>query len=146
MDGSAFDKLVRFVTIDASRRSLLKAALVPVVAGVGAASLLGIEESEAGKKKRKKRCKKAGALCKSNKQCCPGKTNRICDIPLGDSGGDERCCGGLGAKCGGVNEDGDALPPFCCVGTAGVNEFVCSQNDENNPNVPGTCQPVIEEP
>ncbi len=128
MDAFSFDKLVQLATSGMSRRGLVKSALVPAVAGLGVASLLGMEES-AAKKKKKKRCKKAGKSCKSNKQCCPGKTKRICEVPVNGGNSDTVCCGGAGAKCGGNNEDGDDLAPFCCVG------FECNSETES----PGTC-------
>jgi hypothetical protein len=144
MDGSRFDTLVRLVTAEGSRRRLLKASLVPAVAGIGAVSLLGIEDGEA--KKKKKKCKKSGKPCSKNKQCCPGKTNRICDVPQNASNSDTKCCGAEGAKCGGVDDEENFLPPFCCIGEAGVNAFICSERDPNNPNTPGTCEPAPEEP
>jgi hypothetical protein len=142
MDGLKFDTLVQLVTTAASRRSLLKSALVPAVAGIGAATLLVVDEVDAKKKHKKKKCRKPGSPCSSNKQCCTSKTQNICDVPTNASNSDHTCCGANGAKCGGVNEDGDALPPFCCIGEAGVNEFICSQNDPGTPNTPGTCQPA----
>jgi hypothetical protein len=135
MDGSTFDRLVQFATPDVSRRGLLKSALVPALAGLGFVSLLGAEQAGANKKK-KKRCKKAGSPCTSNKQCCPSKTKHHCEVPVNGSNSDTFCCGTEGAKCGGNNEDGDDLSPFCCVG------FECNSDTES----PGTCVPVPDEP
>jgi hypothetical protein len=144
MDGTRFDSLVRTVSA-ASRRGLLTTALGSALAGLGVASWLSAEDAAAKKKrKKKKKCRKSGAACSANKQCCPGKSGNICDVPTNASNSDTKCCGGQGAKCGGVNEDGDALPPLCCIGQAGVNEFECSQNDPGNPNTPGTCIPVVD--
>ena len=144
MDAFSFDKLVQLATSGMSRRGLVKSALVPAVAGLGVASLLGMEES-AAKKKKKKRCKKAGAACKSDKQCCTSKTKRICDVPHNASNSDTACCGGQGAVCGGVNADGDQQPPFCCVGEAGERAFECSASDPAQPGVKGVCQPSVKE-
>ena len=115
-----------------------------------------LDEGDARRKKRKnknkgkggknnERCFKAGDSCSFDDQCCTKTTNRICDVPHGASNSDKECCGGQGAVCGGVNDDGDALGPFCCVGSAGVRSFVCSQNDPNTPFVQGTCLPAPEE-
>jgi hypothetical protein len=137
MDGSSFDRFVQLATPDVSRRSLLKSALVPALAGLGITSFLVTGEVEAKNKKRKKkkRCKKAGSPCTSNKQCCPSKTNRICEVPVNGGNSDTVCCGGEGAKCGGNNEDGDDLSPFCCVG------FECNSDTES----PGICVRVSDE-
>jgi hypothetical protein len=147
MDGLTFDTLVRKVTTAASRRSVLKSALVPAFAGLGVASRAGVDEADAKKKRKKKKCKPkaSGAPCSKDKQCCTKKTKRICDVPTGAGNSDTVCCGGNGAKCGGVDDEGNALEPFCCIGEAGVRSFVCSENDESNPNVPGVCQPAPEE-
>jgi hypothetical protein len=83
----------------------------------------------------------SGALCQNDGQCDSGQ-QQICEVPKNASNSNTRCCGVAGAVCGGVNEDGDALGPFCCIGEAGVRAFYCSQNDANNPNVPGTCIPA----
>jgi hypothetical protein len=142
MDGTRLEALVRTVAA-ASRRRVLASALGSAFAGLGIAAWSSGEDADAKKRrKKKKKCRKSGAACSSNKQCCPSKSKNICDVPTNASNSDTKCCGGQGAKCGGVNEDGDALPPFCCVGQAGVNEFVCSQNDPGTPNTPGTCIPA----
>ena len=143
MDDTQFDTLTRLMGRGRSRRGLLGLALGGAVAGIAAVAP-GVSSVVAKRKKKKTRCKKAGAACGSDKQCCPSKTKRICDVPFNASNSDTACCGGQGAACGGVNEDGDALPPFCCVGEAGVREFVCSQSDPGNPNVAGTCVPAVE--
>ena len=148
MESSRFDAMTRLIGRGRTRRNVLETAMVSA-AGLGVV-VLGLPElAEARKRKKgnkKKRCKKAGAACSSDKQCCTDKTNRICDVPHGASNSDTACCGGEGVTCGGVDGEGNALGPFCCVGEAGVREFVCSQNDPNNPNVPGTCIPYVEEP
>jgi hypothetical protein len=141
MDGSSFDRLVRLTAEDASRRGVLKSALASAALGLGAISLLGVSDADA-KKKKKKRCKKAGKACKNNKQCCPGKTKRFCDVAQDDSGGNEVCCGREGAKCGGEDELGNAIAPKCCIGEAGETpQFACSSQTAT----PGTCQLVPDE-
>jgi hypothetical protein len=143
VEADRFDRFARLLSDGATRRGIVRTLGGLSLTGI-LASLLGHADAEAKKKrKKKKKCKKAGAACSTNKQCCPGKTKRICDIETGDSGGDKECCGAQGANCGGVNEDGDALPPFCCIGSAGVNEFICSESNPLNPNTPGTCIQVI---
>jgi hypothetical protein len=145
MDETRFDGLTRLIGSGRTRRGLLGTAMVTTVAGISAVAP-GLSWDAAAKKKRKKkkRCKPkaAGAPCTSDKQCCTKKTKRICDVPQNASNSDTVCCGGQGATCGGVDEEGNALAPFCCVGEAGVNEFVCSQNNPENPNVSGTCIPA----
>lgn len=136
MNGLSFDTVVQFVTPDVSRRGLMKSALYPALAGLGLTSLLASEDAEARKRRRrkrkkKKRCKKAGKSCTKDKQCCT-KKGLICEVPVNGSNSDTYCCGGDGAKCGGNNEDGDDLSPFCCNG------FRCNSDTES----PGTCVPV----
>lgn len=152
MDGSAFDRLVRHIGEGASRRGLLKSAFAASVAGLGVASVLDVEDAEAKSckkkcnekkdKQAKKQCKKNCQQCKPNgspcvkdKQCCTGKTGRICEIPFGASNGDDKkCCPGLGATCTPPEGPG----PYCCTGEQGGREFECG------PNL--TCQQVVDEP
>jgi hypothetical protein len=133
MDGRIFDALSQQIASASTRRRALGAL---VAASIGSAAL-GSEADAKGKgkkKKRKRKCKKAaGKPCTSNKKCCPGKTNNICAVRSGAGNSDTTCCGGANAKCGGFNEDLDALPPFCCQ------DFACNSLV---PGVPGTCQPV----
>src|SRR5687767_6258536 len=56
MDGSAFDRLVRRIGEEGSRRGLLRSAFAATVAGLGAASVLDADDAEA--KSCKKKCKK----------------------------------------------------------------------------------------
>jgi hypothetical protein len=155
MDGSAFDRLVRRFGEDGSRRGLLRSAFAATVAGLGAASVLGTEDAEAKsckskcKKKNSKaarrRCRKqcnkkencfaADAPCTDSAQCCPEKTNRVCNVPLNAGNSDRTCCGSSGAPCGGDDINLDDLAPFCCT------NFVCS-TDGQGTSTPGTCQPA----
>jgi hypothetical protein len=156
MDTQRFDHIATTLAEGHSRRGVLQiiGATAFSISGIG---MLAVDDGEARRKKRKHkkrknkgkgrkndRCFKAGDSCSFDDQCCPKTTNRICDVPHGASNSDTECCGGQGAVCGGVNDDGDAIGPFCCVGSAGVRSFVCSQNDPNNPGVKGTCVPVPE--
>lgn len=130
---------IQAATADISRRGLLKSAIAPALAGLGITTLLTVEDVEGKRRKKrgkkgKKRCKKAGKPCTSDKQCC-SKNNLICEVPVNGSNSDTYCCGGEGAKCGGNNEDGDDLSPYCCVG------FVCNSDTE----APGVCVRDMEE-
>jgi hypothetical protein len=146
MDVSRFDTLTRLIGRGRSRRDVLVAAMASSAVGI-AALAPGLSEDTAAKKKKrkKKRCKKDGAACSSDKQCCTSKTKRICDVPKNAGNSDTVCCGGQGAKCGGVDDEGNSLAPFCCIGEAGVRSFVCSEDDAENPNTPGTCIPAAQE-
>ena len=152
MDTQRFDQIAATLASSHHRRGVLQ-VIGATALSVGGLGVLAMSEGDARRRKRKKkgkggkkndRCFRAGDNCSFDDQCCPTKTNRICDVPHGASNSDKECCGGQGAVCGGVNEDGDAIGPFCCVGSAGVRSFVCSQNDENNPFVQGTCIPAPE--
>lgn len=137
MDDRAFDNLSQFLAGGQSRRATLGALLAAGTAGAAFAA----PGAEAGKKQRKRRKKKKkkkacqqayGKPCTTDKTCCTGKTNLICAVPITGSNSDTFCCGGANATCGGVNGDGDAVAPVCCVG------FVCNALV---PGVTGTCQP-----
>ncbi len=143
MESSRFDSLARLAGDSRSRRGVLRATFGAAAVALAAAAPGRLQEVAFGKKK-KKRCKKAGKACSSDKQCCK-KQKLICDVPHGAGNSDTECCGGQGAKCGGVDDEGNALGPFCCIGEAGEREFVCSQNDPETPNTPGTCIPAPEE-
>ena len=155
MDGSAFDRLVRHIGEDASRRGLLRSAFVATVAGLGVASLLGTEDAEAksckakcrkknsskGRKNCLKKCKDGQRVkCKSeNASCdttegatgeCCASQNLVCDVPPGASNSDKKCCRGAGASCTPDGESG----PKCCVGEGGEREYSC---------VGGVCQVCV---
>jgi hypothetical protein len=123
MDASRFDKLVRYVTAEASRRDVVKSAGVSALAVFGVTSLLGAESAEAkkkGKKKRRCKAKPAGTPCTTDKICCKKKTKRVCGIPFGGGAGDPtKCCGEAGTPC--------EFPSDCCAG------FTC-------PGGGGSCQ------
>jgi hypothetical protein len=142
MDGSAFDRLVRHVSEDASRRGLLKSAFAATVAGLGMASVLGTEDAEAksckakckkknsakGRRNCKKHCNADNQRCKSENASCNGDDSEccanehlVCDIPFGAGNSDKKCCRGVGASCS--NSPGG---PHCCTGSAGRREFLCN--------------------
>ena len=144
MDANEFDSVIRRLATGRTRRGVLRGLLAGGVAvAIGGTAM----EAEAGK-----RCKKAGAPCSGNKQCCPKETKRVCKVPTGGSSSDTFCCGGVGAKCGGVgarcggagakcggaNANGDAVGLLCCA------NFRCSTGDPDDPNFvprkPGVCQ------
>jgi hypothetical protein len=158
MDGSAFDRLVRHIGENGSRRGLLRSAFAATVAGLGAASVLGTEDAEA-KNSCKKKCKKkdskaarkrcrkqcnkkencfaADAFCTDSAQCCPEKTSRVCNVPVNAGASDKTCCGSNGAVCGGDDAINDDVAPFCCAG------FRCSTSiEDDTAGGPGTCIPA----
>lgn len=148
MDTTTLDTLSRSVATSLTRRSALRGLVAGAAAAVAGGVLLGGDDASARRKKGKggkgnARCLKTGDLCASDGQCCG--TNQICEVPTNASNSDTRCCGASGAVCGGVNEDGDAQPPFCCIGEAGRRAFVCSENDPENPGVRGTCLPAPDD-
>lgn len=143
MDTMRFDAIARLLGDGMNRRDALRRMLAGGAAVAAGGAVLA--ERIDAKKRKKKKGLPYGARCKQDKQCRPNKTNRICEVPQNASNSDTVCCGGLGATCGGVNEEGDFLEPYCCIGEAGVRSFVCSQSDPNNPGVRGTCIPAPEE-
>lgn len=160
MDTNRFDQIAAGLSAAQNRRGILQIIGAGALA-VGGLGALALEESDARRKRRKSkknkhkrnganqpqdavRCLNAGDRCSFDDQCCASTTKRICDVALTASNSDKTCCGGEGAACGGVNADGDAIGPICCVGSAGVRSFVCSQNDPNTPFVAGTCIPAPE--
>jgi hypothetical protein len=154
MDTTRFDQLSTSLARTRGRRDMVRLLGVAVLGGAGL-HLLHADESEARKRHKKKGDGKgnggtgdvlpSGALCDNDNQCATSQNHRICEVPQNASNSDKRCCGASGAVCGGVNEDGDAQPPFCCIGEAGRRSFVCSENDPERPNVRGTCLPAPED-
>jgi hypothetical protein len=140
MDGERFDGMARMLGGLVTRRRAVGGAVATAVAaaigGVGL-DLSEVEGARKRKKKKDKRCLRAGKPCSGNKQCCPDKTGNICDVPTGGSNSDTFCCGDEGSRCGGANEDGDAVGPKCCA------RFSCSTGDPDDPdfepNTPGRC-------
>jgi hypothetical protein len=117
MDGSAFDRLVRRIGEEGSRRGLLRSALAATVAGLGARSILDADDAEA--KSCKKKCNKknsSSARKKCKKKC---KKNNDTDTiglrqPCTKS---SQCKGDL--LCATANSQnscpGQATGTFCCV-------------------------------
>jgi hypothetical protein len=149
MESKHFDSITSTFAQIQSRRGTFR-LLGAAVLSAGGLGILLSEDGEArrkkgkGKGKGKGRCLKSGKSCKNDKQCC-SKDNLICDVPQNASNSDTECCGEQGATCGGVNDDGDFLEPYCCIGEAGERSFICSQNDPGNPNVRGTCIPAPDD-
>jgi len=149
MDGSAFDRLVRHVGGESSRRGLLRSAFVATVAGLGVASVLILDDAAAKSCKAKcenkpnrhkraqckkkcnqnnERCFSENKPCTSDGQCCD-KAHLVCDVPFGAGNSDKKCCRGQGATCS-TSPEG----PHCCTGEAGIREFDC---------VSGVCQQCL---
>jgi hypothetical protein len=147
METAHFDQLVANVGQARTRRSAVR-FLGAALLGTSGLGLLGLSHSDARRRRKKKgkhgkgmgkntdRCLTAGAFCEQDEQCCTEKTGRICEVAANASNSDTTCCGGIGAPCGGVNDDLDALAPFCCAG------FVCS-TDEDPSGTPGVCLRVV---
>ncbi|MCC6314671.1 MAG: hypothetical protein IT337_11750 [Thermomicrobiales bacterium] len=137
MDSERFDRIATNLGQPQNRRGVLR-VIGAALLGAGGLTLLAERDGEAKRKKHKKhrrhhnkdRCLKAGAFCRTDDQCCPDKTNRICEVAFNASNSDTTCCGGEGAICGAPNEDGDLTAPFCCAGydclvDPGANSGVC---------------------
>jgi hypothetical protein len=147
MDSMRFDAVARLLGDGLTRRDALRRMLAGGTAmAAGGAVLTKSVEAKRRRKKKKNKGLPHGARCTRDEQCRPEKTNRICEVPQNASNSDTVCCGGQGATCGGVDEEGNFLEPYCCIGEAGVRSFVCSANNPNNPGVRGTCIPAPEEP
>jgi hypothetical protein len=116
MDSEKFDVIARLFTSGQTRREALRSMLAGSAAVAAGVTVLGEDASA----RRKKRCKKAGRSCTSNKQCCTKKTKRRCAVASNAGNSDKTCCGGQGAVCGGADENLDDIGPFCCAG------FECS--------------------
>lgn len=139
-----FDQIATTVARSHNRRGVM-ALLGAAALSASGVAFLATDDSEARRKKGKggkgnSRCLKSGDLCETDKQCCG--SGQICEVPQNASNSDHRCCGGQGAVCGGVNDDGDFQPPFCCIGEAGVRSFVCSAIDPAEAGTRGTCIPA----
>lgn len=110
MDGASFDQITRTLTSRSLRRNALKA-----LAGGGLAlALTAGPDRIISAKRRRKRCRKAGATCGGQKKCCSKGGPLVCQpfiSPLCE-GVDligNRCCGLEGAKCDPTF--GTSLPP-----------------------------------
>ena len=126
MDERTFDDVVRRWSMAGSRRGVLKSAFASALAGLGVASLLGVEDAEAksckkkckekNSRKARKKCKKKcqqcipkppEADCLSDEECCPNETKYTCAISH-NSGLNTVCCGTQGATCSSDFQ--------CCIG------------------------------
>lgn len=119
MDGSAFDRLVRRIGEDGSRRSLLRSAVAGAFAGLGMTSLLGGEDAEAKSCKKKCNKKNSDSAKKKCKKKCQKNTPSDADTiglrqPCTSSA---QCIGDL--LCATANSQNScptqAIGTFCCV-------------------------------
>jgi len=114
MDGQQFDALILRLQRTIDRRHVVSGLVA------GSAALAGIQISAEAKKRgkrKKKRCGRLQARCRSNKECCPRKTGRVCasnDQDVQCIGGGRVCC--LPVLSFGCNDDCD-----CCGPNAGCN-------------------------
>jgi hypothetical protein len=143
MDDSTFDRLARLAAASPARRSLLKSGFAAVLAGLGAASLLGTDDVQAkscekqcqkkkncnqkkdndAKRKCKDKCKKQctcipklpQAACTNSNECCPDQTKYTCGTSHGS--GSNTCCGTSGAICG---KTLDCCIDQCCINSTCV--------------------------
>lgn len=72
MDGSSFDKLARLAATGAPRRGVFRSGVALIVAGLGATSLLGVEDAAAKSCKQKCKKKDKAARRKCLKKCKDG--------------------------------------------------------------------------
>jgi hypothetical protein len=138
MESSTFDRLVRRITANGSRRGLLRSVLAAATAGLGSVSVLSSDDAAAksckakcnkrkNRNKRAKckkncdannvRCKTENVPCAVDEECCSTQ-NLVCDALPGSE--QKTCCRGQGAPCGSAPDS-----PPCCAGTAGGREFQC---------------------
>lgn len=142
MDIERFDRIAATLAGSQSRRGLLRFAGAAALAVASGGVVL---EGASARRGKPQRCLRPGKACRSNKECCSDKTNYICAVQRNAGNSDKTCSGGEGAVCGGGNEDGDDIKPFCATG------FVCSTNrldpDDPNfePNKRGVCERVPDE-
>ena len=119
MDGSTFDRLVRRMSAEGSRRGLFRSAVAGTLAGLGLTSLLGGEHAEA--KSCKKKCNKknsSSARKKCKKKCQPIPPTDTDTIGLSQPcTSSSQCIGDL--LCATANSQNScptqATGTFCCV-------------------------------
>ncbi len=118
MDGQQFDALILRLQRTIDRRHVVSGLVA------GSAALAGTQISAEAKKRgkrKKKRCGRLQARCRSNKECCPGKTGRVCasnDKDVQCRGGGTVCC--LPVEAFGCNDFCD-----CCGGNTGCEAGQC---------------------
>ena len=108
MDGPGFDRWTR-------RRFGLAAGGL----GVSGFAAFGLAKAVAGKKKRKKRCKRHLESCQQGgkRKCCG---DLRCGIPSGTMAAQTVCCKTLGKPC---SERSECCADLCCGGPVG--ELIC---------------------
>jgi hypothetical protein len=115
MDGSTFDRLVRRIGEEGSRRGLFRSGVAATVAGLGAASILDADDAEAKsckKKCNKKKDSKARKKCK--KKCEPKDTDTLQVRQACTK--DSQCVGNLVCQTANSQDGcpGQASGTFCC--------------------------------
>lgn len=118
MDGSTFDRLVRRISEEDSRRGLLRSAFAAAVAGLGGASVLGTEDAAAKSCKKKCNKKKSSDAKKKCKKKCNKKNSDTDTIGLRQPcTKSSQCVGNL--LCATANSQnscpGQESGTFCCV-------------------------------
>jgi len=118
IDGSTFDRLVRRISAEGSRRGLFRSAVAGTLAGLGLTSVLGGEHAEA--KSCQKKCNKknsSSARKKCKKKCKNIDTDTIALRQPCTK--DSQCVGSL--LCQAANSQnscpGQESGTFCCVET-----------------------------
>jgi hypothetical protein len=115
MDADRFDHLTIRLQRAVDRRRAVS------ILAAGSTTLAGLRSTADARKRRKrkkKRCGRLQAKCRSNKDCCSGKTGRVCasnDKDVQCRGGGTVCCLPLNAF--GCNDFCD-----CCGGNTGCND------------------------
>jgi hypothetical protein len=118
MDAERFDALAIRLQHTAARRGVLMSLLA------GTMALTGRPITAAARKRRKRkrqRCGRLQAACRSDKDCCRGKTGRVCasnDKDVQCRGGGTVCC--LPVQAFGCNDLCD-----CCGGNTGCDAGQC---------------------
>ena len=113
MDADRFDHLTIRLQRAVDRRRAVS------ILAAGSTTLAGLRSTVDARKRRKrkkKRCGKSQTKCRSNKDCCRGKTGRVCASNAKDIGCNRNsrvCCLPLGAV--GCTESCD------CCGNTGCN-------------------------
>jgi hypothetical protein len=136
MERTTFDAMTRMLGGGLSRRGTLRGLAADAVAAVTGGVALGAASAGSGDRKAK-RCKKSGAACSSNNQCCPKQTKRLCKVPTGGSSCDTFCCSGIGTTYGPANVNAGAVGLLRCA------NIRCRTGDPDDPNLepgtPGAC-------
>jgi hypothetical protein len=115
-----FDALTARLTADWNRRRTVLGLFAGTAGMFGLAADADTKKGRK-RKKKKKRCGRLQARCRSNKQCCPGKTGRVC----ASNDKDVQCRGGGTVCCLPVNAFGCDDFCDCCGGNTGCVDGQC---------------------